>query len=166
MIKLEKSAYPSAAIRSLLPETAQNPDCENFSLTGRNRTLLSGTPATTEGALRFQSAAPGCDLLDRRGRFSDAERDNILCLLASPDGRFGSLRINPSVQIYTCQLGKGHQITYPINDAHDMWLRCEHGMLALNGNDMAKGNSAIIAGENELIITALSNSEFLLLALW
>ena len=165
MIKLEKTPCPSDPVRALLPSASQSTPAETFHIDG-NQTLVSSRRGNSQRPLHFAPSDPAADLPDRRGKFSDPERDNILCLLGSPDGRFGSLKINARVQIHTCQLGTRHQITYRIKDGHDLWLRCDHGGLDLNGLRVAESHSATVTGEKELVITALSDSEFLLLLLW
>ncbi|MFT4547111.1 MAG: hypothetical protein ACI8XO_005127 [Verrucomicrobiales bacterium] len=165
MINLDHSASPASRFHALLPAGGHQAGHETFSLDGNTTRLSSSRAAENPCDLQFSPIELKAELPDRRGRFSDAERDNILCLLASPDGRFGSLRINAEVQIYTCQLGLGHRLTYPIRDGHALWLRCDRGNLDLNGHELSEKRSARIIDETELVITALSDSEFLLLVL-
>ena len=149
MIKLEKSAYPSVQFHALLPETPPPGNHETFSVCEGNRTLISssGSGNEAQGGLRFESKFPATDLPDRRGKFSDAERDNILCLLASPDGRFGSLELNGSAQVYTCLLGKEHRIVFPIKAEHHLWLIPQAGEIDLSGVRVAMGQAASVSDE-------------------
>ena len=164
----DKSAPPALPFRALQALGGSREPAERFCLRG-NRTRISrdSIEDNLEGqtCLDFSPTDPGKEIPERHGKFSEAERDNILCLLASPDGRFGSLRIGAGVQIYTCCLGLGHQITYRIRPGRHLWFHLIAGSLRLNHEGIVENQHAKISDEKEVSISSLSDSEFLLLDL-
>lgn len=168
MINIEK--LTDSGFRALLPGGGSAQRSETFTLSGFKTHLTSsdkGSGLPPQLRLDFAPFDPALEPADRHGKFSPAERDNILCLLASPNGRFGSLRINAAVQIYTGSLGAGHQITYRIPDGHHLWLRPLAGSLTLNDIEISAGEVARISDESEMRFGGRSDCdcEFILLVL-
>jgi redox-sensitive bicupin YhaK (pirin superfamily) len=168
MINIEK--LTDSGFRALLPASSSASPVESFSLAGF-QTRIGTTPENPSDPpyiqMQFAPLDPGLHLAERRGKFSSAERDNILCLLASPDARFGSLQINAAVQVYTCALGTGQQITYRPAPDRSLWIRPLTGKLALNGSAISEGEVARVSDESEIRLAGLGNSdcEFVLLVL-
>ncbi len=169
MIKIDRSPETLSGFRSQLSDGQALPeDTETFAIAG-TRTRISHAQdqlsAEAQVQVSFRPADPSVQLPERVGRFSEAERDNILCLLASPDARFGSLRINAPVRIYTCKLGAGHQITFHPRPAHHLRIILISGQLDVLGEVIATGDVASLSDEEKLILSALSDSDFLMLEL-
>ena len=171
MLNIEKSTGSRSAFRTLLSQSGVGhppPGSEIFTLEGNSsRVSSAGTSPIGDGMIGLAFAPLEIDesLPDRTGRFSDAERDNILCLLASPDGRFGSLRILAAAKIYTSLLGSGHQINYRIEPDHHVWLRPARGKITVNGKQVCAGEIMTASDEKEIVVSALSDSEFLLVVM-
>ncbi|MGI9244068.1 MAG: hypothetical protein ACR2RV_24945 [Verrucomicrobiales bacterium] len=164
MINIDK--HTESGMLSLLPDKAGPVPAEVFSLTGNRTQIGPETEALPSGLqLRFRPLDPDLAPPERRNRFTEAERDDILCLLASPDGRFGSLRINAAVRIYTSRLGASQTITFRPKSKEHLWLRALSGRLALNGNEIEAGQDATVSEEGELQIFSPDGSEFVLLVL-
>ena len=169
MIKIDQSPAALGDFRSLLSESSAFPEgIETFTISG-TRTRISHSAELSLPAspveIRFRPADPALVLTQREGKFSEAERDNILCLLASPDARFGSLRINAAVRIYTCKLGEGHQIQFHPRPAHHLRIYLNRGQLDVLGKRIASHEIASISDEKKVLLSALSDSEFLMLEL-
>lgn len=168
MIKIENPPISGHPFWPLLTGDPIPGRSEVFSLQG-NRTRVNGSDP--EGCqpgwsrLIFAPLDPGRTTLPSDGKFSEAERDNILCLLASPDGRFGSLEINASVQIYTSHLGADQQITFRPPPGRWLWLQAASGALHIDDHLLSPDEIATVTGEPEIVISAQSDSEFLLLVL-
>lgn len=164
MINIDKPT--ESGLLALLPDTAAPSPAEVFSLNGNRTEIGPGAAATSGGIqLRFSLLDPDIALAERSGKFTEAERDNILCLLASPDGRFGSLPINAAVRIYTSRLGASQTITFRPRPAEHLWIRALSGQLALNGHEIEAGQNATLSEEEELQISSKHGSEFVLLVL-
>lgn len=81
-------------------------------------------------------------------RFLDEEKLERLCLVASHDGRQGSLSIRQDVEIYATFAGKG--VNYPMRVGRIAYIHVVSGKMNLNGLDLAEGDGAKIANEPEL----------------
>jgi quercetin 2,3-dioxygenase len=96
-----------------------------------------------------QSAFP----LDDKGR---------LHLVASGDGRDGSLTINQDVDLYAGRLTEGEIVERKLRDGGLGWLQVARGAVSLNGVALATGDGAAIEKETDLVIRADSDAEILL----
>lgn len=92
---------------------------------------------------------------------------NQLIILASPDGREGSIKIHQNVIVYGCKFKmKDEPETLPIRTTKDSqyWLQMITGEASLNNDiNLKAGDGAGIKKENRITITALcDDTEFLL----
>jgi redox-sensitive bicupin YhaK (pirin superfamily) len=94
--------------------------------------------------------------------FSRDERLNKLKLVASPDGKEGSVTINQDVKLYGSILEKGKKVHFDIPPKRYAWLQVARGGVELNGQKLNAGDGAAISDEKVLDITANQDSEFLL----
>jgi redox-sensitive bicupin YhaK (pirin superfamily) len=95
--------------------------------------------------------------------FDQQERVNRLRVIASPDGRDGSLIINQDVDLYDSELSKGSEVRQSLRPGRHAWLQVIHGELSLNGKALKTGDGAAISDESVLkIVGGSDNAEFLL----
>ncbi|HNR77001.1 MAG TPA: pirin family protein [Parvularculaceae bacterium] len=91
------------------------------------------------------------------------ERRGRLRLVASPDGRDGSLKINQSTDIYAGVLDEGAEIEHRFAPGRFGWLQLAKGGLEIGGLVMQAGDGAKISDESVLAVKALApETEFLL----
>lgn len=90
------------------------------------------------------------------------ERRGGLRLVASSDGRDGSLRINQDAALYASLLDEGAELEHPLTDGRYCWLQVARGGVEVGGAIMQAGDGAKIEGETALRLKALSSCEFLL----
>lgn len=95
-------------------------------------------------------------------KFDAAKYRNQLYLIASPDGRKGSLMIHQTVDIYTASITPNNLISYPITPQHDVWLQICSGEVIVEGMRLHTGDGAEIANEKQIQLIATDNSKFLL----
>ncbi|MEZ5452580.1 MAG: pirin family protein [Thiothrix sp.] len=90
------------------------------------------------------------------------QRRGKLQLLASQDGRNGSLSMNTDASLYASilQAGENVQFIKPVGRA--VYVHVAKGALILNGTTLQAGDAAEITEENELAFTTGSNAELLL----
>lgn len=69
------------------------------------------------------------------------ERLPGLCLIASPDGAAGSLRLRQEARIYRVLLPAGDRLALP-RAGHTAYLHLIHGQAALDGTVLAEGDGA------------------------
>jgi hypothetical protein len=92
-------------------------------------------------------------------KFEDDERRGTLRLVASRDGREGSVTIHQDVAIYSSLL-VGSAITYALAPNRFGWVQVTRGEVELNGQPLNAGDGAAI--ENESSLTLSGNGEVLL----
>ena len=82
--------------------------------------------------------------------FTDADRRGTLRLVASPDGRDGSVTIHQDVEIYT-SLVDG-EVTHTFRPGRYGWLQVARGNVELNGQALKEGDGAAISEESSVAI--------------
>ncbi|MGE3410270.1 MAG: pirin family protein [Pirellulales bacterium] len=90
------------------------------------------------------------------------EKQGRLRIVASPDGREGSLTINQDARIYLATLDAGQRITHELAPGRHAWLQLLRGALDLNGKAMAAGDGAAMSDETVLSLSATSPAEVML----
>lgn len=94
--------------------------------------------------------------------FGEARR-GALALVASRDGRAGSLKINQPTDVYASVLGEGEDIEHRFAPGRFGWLQLANGGLEVGGLVMQAGDGAKISDEEVLAVKALApETEFLL----
>lgn len=94
--------------------------------------------------------------------YSAEEKHGNLRLIASQDGRDGSVTIHQDANLYASLLDAGQQVNYQINPNRHAWLQVIKGDISLNGKPLAAGDGAAISDENQIAIEAKNSTEFLL----
>lgn len=105
------------------------------------------------------------ELHHEQKRFSAAERRGLLCVIASPDARKGSLRIQKDVLMYSTLLDPGQHVVHPLLLGHRAWLHLVEGEISLGDVILTTGDSAGIQAERAVSLTAREKTEILLLDL-
>jgi len=92
--------------------------------------------------------------------FSEEERRGMLRLVASHDGRDGSVTIHQDVQLYASLLNGG-EVTHDFAPNRYGWLQVARGNVEINGQKLKEGDGAAIAAEPRVAISG-SGAEVLL----
>lgn len=71
----------------------------------------------------------------QRKKFTEAERDSILCLLSSPDGRFGSLKSGSEDLLYTSVIKRGESIRLRAMEGRSYFFKILSGALEIDGEE-------------------------------
>jgi redox-sensitive bicupin YhaK (pirin superfamily) len=98
-------------------------------------------------------------------RFSTAERRGELCVVASPDGRRGSLRLNQDAVLYSAMLEPGRHVVHELAQKRSAWLHIVQGDAALGDVVLTTGDGVGITAERAVSLTARVQTEILLLDL-
>jgi redox-sensitive bicupin YhaK (pirin superfamily) len=85
-----------------------------------------------------------------------------LALVASPDGRAGSLTIHQDAALYVARLGRGENSQVDLADARGGWVQVAKGAIDVQGRKLVAGDGAAFAGGGQLAVTALEDSQALL----
>jgi redox-sensitive bicupin YhaK (pirin superfamily) len=107
----------------------------------------------------------GLKLSDERKRFSAAERRGLLRVVASPDGRNGSLHVQQDALIYSALLDPGQHMIQELSDGRSAWLHVVYGEATLGDVVLTTGDGAGITAERAVSFTAQASTEILLLDL-
>lgn len=94
--------------------------------------------------------------------FPEAERHGRLWLVASQDGRDGSLTIHQDVKVFLASLDEGRQVTHEIEPGRYAWLQVLRGAVQLNNLALAAGDGAAVSDETSLTFMASKPSEVML----
>jgi redox-sensitive bicupin YhaK (pirin superfamily) len=90
------------------------------------------------------------------------EKLNRLRLIGSRDGRDGSLTIHQDVDLYASVLEAGN--TVPLDGVGDrrIFVQVVSGDIDVNGAQLSAGDGLQLTGEDDIVVTAVNESEFLL----
>lgn len=91
-----------------------------------------------------------------------ADKAGRLCLVASADGRQGSVTIHQDASIYASIVRQGDVIKHALAPGRCAYLQVALGNVEVNGQALAEGDGAAITGENEICLTSPDRGEVLL----
>jgi hypothetical protein len=94
--------------------------------------------------------------------FTHAEREGILRLIASSDGRESSLPIQQDVQIYSTFMRNGSHIIHELKPKRSAWLQVVKGKVSLDDFHLETGDGIGLVQERSVSFTANSPAEILL----
>ena len=94
--------------------------------------------------------------------FSREDKLNQLRLIASRDGRDGSVTVHQKVDLYASVLQPNTEIEHIIADSHKVFVQIVSGVVTVNGQSASAGDGVQISGENKLIISGDEEAEFLM----
>lgn len=104
----------------------------------------------------------GLDPSYEQKTFPDDKKRGGLLLLASQQGRDGSLTIHQDVDLYASTLETGERVTHTLSPDRYAWLQVVRGGVSLNSATLRAGDGAALSKEASLEVRANEPSEFLL----
>jgi redox-sensitive bicupin YhaK (pirin superfamily) len=87
---------------------------------------------------------------------------NRFQLIASHDGREGSMKINQDVSLFRGQLAAGVELKHPLASGRHAWLQVVRGQVQLNEQPLSAGDGAAVSDESQVAIGAAAPAEVLL----
>ena len=94
--------------------------------------------------------------------FSSGTKRNQLRLVASRDGRDGSIVIHRDVDLFASLLDGGKSVSHGFANGRKGWLQVVAGTIAVNGETLDAGDGLAITDLARIDIEATTDSEFLL----
>jgi len=94
--------------------------------------------------------------------FTDEQKRGQLRLVASNDGRAGSVTINQDAAIYASVLEPGSEVVHELGANRNAWIQVARGAITVNGNDLNQGDGAAVSAESVIKIAGREESEVLL----
>jgi len=94
--------------------------------------------------------------------FTEAEKRGKLRLVASPDGREGSVKIRQDNELYATVLGAGDSVKHVLKAERHAYVQVARGSVTLNGKPLETGDGAAISTEKSVELTGVKDAEVLL----
>jgi quercetin 2,3-dioxygenase len=94
--------------------------------------------------------------------FTEDERRERLRLIASEDGRDGSVQVHQDVTLYASILKAGKEVEHAMDERRYAWIQVARGTLSVNGEKAEQGDGVVAVGESKVRISAEEDSELLL----
>lgn len=94
--------------------------------------------------------------------FPKEEKRGRLRLVASHDGRDGSVTLHQDVDLYAGVFDAGDQVTHTLATGRHAWVQVVQGRLTLNGRALSAGDGAAVTDEDALALAATEPAHLLL----
>lgn len=137
--------------------------------TGRGVRYTESNASMSDPAHAFQmwlrASDPALQPHQEQKRFFAAERRDALCVVASPDGRSGSLRIHADALVCAALLHPGQHVVHELLQRRSAWLHIVVGEATLGDVVLTTGDGVGIGEERAVSLTAREETEILLLDL-
>jgi redox-sensitive bicupin YhaK (pirin superfamily) len=94
--------------------------------------------------------------------FSSEEKLGRLKLIASPDGKDGSITIHQDANLYASVLTPGNTVSHFPKPGRRSYIQVASGQLEMNGHKLTEGDGAAIENETEIQLQSPIGAEVLL----
>jgi redox-sensitive bicupin YhaK (pirin superfamily) len=94
--------------------------------------------------------------------FTAEDKQGKLTLIASRDGRKGSVTIHQDVDLYATRLEAGDSVTHSLAGRRVAWIQVASGSITLNGEVLKAGDGAAVESAGLLRLTGETSAEVLL----
>jgi quercetin 2,3-dioxygenase len=94
--------------------------------------------------------------------FDEAEKRGKLRLLASPDGKNGSVKIRQDNSLYATVLTAGESVKHELQPERHAYVQVARGSVTLNGRELKEGDGAAVSAEKTLELACVDEAEVLL----
>jgi redox-sensitive bicupin YhaK (pirin superfamily) len=93
--------------------------------------------------------------------FSEADKRGRLLLVASPDGRDGSVTVHTDARLYAGLFTEGESATHTLPEARHAWIHVAKGRARVNGTELAAGDAVALSQEPSAHIEGVADAEIL-----
>ncbi len=93
--------------------------------------------------------------------FARADRYGALRLVASPDGRDGSVTIHADVAVHAGLFAAGQRASLPLAADRHAWVHVARGQVRVNGHELRAGDGAALSRETGVEIEGVEAGEVL-----
>ena len=94
--------------------------------------------------------------------FSPEDKRGKLRLLASPDGRDGSVTVHQDAQLYATLVDGDERVAHKLADDRKAYVHVARGSVKVNGQPLGSGDALKIEGAAEIVIDHGDKAEVLL----
>jgi redox-sensitive bicupin YhaK (pirin superfamily) len=102
---------------------------------------------------------PGIEPSYEQKAFEKAEKAGQLRLVASPDGKDGSVTIHTDASIFAGVFQGGESAELPLAKGRNAWVHVARGKAKVNGRELAAGDGAALVEEAKVRIEGVAGSE-------
>ena len=95
-------------------------------------------------------------------RFDDAAKRGTLRLIASPDGRDGSVTIHQDAYVYASLLDGDDVVVHTLAQGRNAYVHVVRGSVNVNGQALTSGDAAKLTGETSIELAHAKDAEILL----
>lgn len=93
--------------------------------------------------------------------FATEEKRGRLRLVASPDGREGSVKIHTDASLYAGVFEGGETAQITLAPGRHAWVQVARGAVRVNGHDLRAGDGASLSGEGAVTVEGTDGGELL-----
>jgi redox-sensitive bicupin YhaK (pirin superfamily) len=94
--------------------------------------------------------------------FSSSDKKGRLRLVASRDGREGSVILHQDVRVYAAELASGERTSHALAKDRAAWVQIVAGRAIINGKALGEGDGAALAEEETIELLGDADTELLL----
>jgi hypothetical protein len=92
-------------------------------------------------------------------RFEEADRRGVLRLVASRDGRDGSVTVHQDLSLYSGVLGPGQRAELALGKGRRAWVQVARGGVTVNGVALGEGDGAALEQEAQVTVEGREGSQ-------
>jgi hypothetical protein len=93
--------------------------------------------------------------------FDEGAARRGLVLLASTDGRDGSIQVHQDVLVLVTRLGEGDERAHALAPGRHAWVHVARGAVAVNGHALGEGDGAALSDESGVRLVGRGEAEVL-----
>jgi redox-sensitive bicupin YhaK (pirin superfamily) len=93
--------------------------------------------------------------------FGDTEKRGKLRLVASRDGRDGSVTVHQDVALYAGLFDAGEKAEHALSPGRHAWVHVARGSARVNGVELAAGDAAQLSEEERVVVEGVTGGEVL-----
>jgi quercetin 2,3-dioxygenase len=94
--------------------------------------------------------------------FGPEEKRGKLRLVASPDGRDGSVKVHQDAELYAALVDGAERVTHALESERRAYVHVARGSVTVNGQYLGSGDALKVEGESQIVIEKGDNAEVLL----
>ncbi len=94
--------------------------------------------------------------------FSPSEKHNRLRLVASRDGREGSLTVHQDADVFLSTLDAGTNVSHPLRPGRHAWVQVMRGSVRVGDIMLGEGDAAAISDQSDVQLVAVEPAEVML----
>ncbi|HEY3801861.1 MAG TPA: pirin family protein [Kofleriaceae bacterium] len=93
--------------------------------------------------------------------FGDAHKRGQFRLVASPDGKDGSVTIHTDARVYASLVDAGQSAELALAPGRHAWVQVARGTARVNGTELREGDGLAVSNESKLALEGVDNAEVL-----